>query len=124
MEFSRKSRISEALPRRYSRSKKLKKILVFCSLNRIFATVKRKNDTIMEARTTMYPQEGQLLVSISDMSMMKDIKKAIGMLKGVGNVTVPRRKRISAYERSLQELEEGRVYEAKDVDDLFKQCLG
>ena len=55
---------------------------------------------------------------------MKDIKKAIGMLKGVGNVTVPRRKRISAYERSLQELEEGRVYEAKDVDDLFKQCLG
>ena len=78
----------------------------------------------MEARTTMYPKEGQLLVSISDMSMMKDIKKAIGMLKGVGNVTVPRRKRISAYERSLQELEEGCVYEAKDVDDLFKQCLG
>jgi hypothetical protein len=78
----------------------------------------------MEARTTMYPQEGQLLVSISDMSMIKDIKKAIGMLKGVGNVTMPRRKRISAYERSLQELEEGRVYEAKDVDDLFKQCLG
>ena len=65
-----------------------------------------------------------MLVRISDMSMIKDIKKAIGMLKGVGNVTVPRRKRISAYERSLQELEEGRVYEAKDVDDLFKQCLG
>ncbi len=35
--------ISEALPRRYSRSKKLKKILVFCSLNRIFARrTKRK----------------------------------------------------------------------------------
>ena len=51
-------------------------------------------------------------------------EEAIGMLKGVGNVTVPRRKRISSYERSLQELEEGRVYEAKDVDDLFKQCLG
>jgi hypothetical protein len=98
--------------------------LVFRSICTIFATVKRKNDRIMEARTTMYPQEGQLLVSISDMSMMKDIKKAIGMLKGVSNVTVPRRKRISAYERSLQELEEGRVYEAKDVDDLFKQCLG
>ena len=77
----------------------------------------------MEARTTMYPQEEQLLVSISDMSMMKDIKKAIGMLKGVDHITMPRRKRISAYERSLQELEEGHVYEAKDVDDLFKQCL-
>ncbi len=77
----------------------------------------------MEARTTIYPQEGQLLVNVSDMSMMKDIKKAISMLKGVAGVALPRRKRISAYERSLKELEEGRVYEAKDVDDLFKQCL-
>ena len=71
-----------------------------------------------------YPQEGILLVKISDMSMMKDIRKAISMVKGVENVTLPRRKRISAYERSLRDLEEGRVYEAKDVDDLFKKCLG
>ena len=76
------------------------------------------------ANTSTVPKEGQILVEIKDMSLLKDIKKAISMLKGVGNVTVPRRKRISAYERSLQELEEGRVYEAKDVDDLFKQCLG
>lgn len=34
------------------------------------------------------------------------------------------RRKMSAYERSLRDLEEGRVYEAKDVDDLFKQCLG
>ena len=33
-----------------------------------------------------YPREGQLLVSISDISMMKDIKKAISMLKGVTKV--------------------------------------
>ena len=77
----------------------------------------------MEASTMTYPQEGMLLVRISDMSMMKDIRKAISMVKGVENVTQPRRKRISAYERSLRDLEEGRVYEAKDVDDLFKQCL-
>ena len=78
----------------------------------------------MEARTMTYPQEGMLLVKISDISMMKDIRKAISMVKGVENVTLPRRKRISAYERSLRDLEEGRVYEAKDVDDLFKQFLG
>ena len=78
----------------------------------------------MEARTMTSPQEGMLLVRISDMSMMKDIRKAISMVKGVENVMLPRRKRISAYERSLRDLEEGRVYEAKDVDDLFKQCLG
>ena len=78
----------------------------------------------MEARKMTYPQDGMLLVSISDMSMLKDIKKAISMVKGVESVTQPRRKRISAYERSLRDLEEGCVYEAKDVDDLFKQCLG
>ena len=78
----------------------------------------------MEARTMTNPQEGMLLVKVSDISMMKDIKKAISMVKGVENVTLPRRKRISAYERSLRDLEEGRVYEAEDVDDLFKQCLG
>ena len=76
---------------------------------------------MMEARN--YPQNRTLLVTISDEMMMKDIKKAISMLKGVENVTKPRSKRISAYERSLCDLEEGRVYEAKDVDDLFKQCL-
>ena len=87
-------------------------------------TVELKTTKIMGARTMTYPQERILLVSISDMSMMKDIRKAISMVKGVENVTLPRRKRISAYERSLCDLEEGRVYEAKDVDDLFKQCLG
>lgn len=38
--------------------------------------------------------------------------------------TVPRRKRYSSYELSLRDLDEGRVYEAKDVDDLFEHCLG
>ena len=69
------------------------------------------------------PSEGQILVNIEDMSKLKDIKRAISMLKGVGKIITPRR-RLSSYERSLRDLDEGRVYEAKDVDDLFKQCLG
>ncbi len=70
------------------------------------------------------PKEGQIIVDIEDMSMLKDIKRAISMLKGVGKITVPRRKKLySSYELSLRDLDEGRVYEAKDVDDLFKQCL-
>ena len=78
----------------------------------------------MEARTTMYPQEGQLLVSISDMSMLKDIKKAISMVKGVGKITLPRRQRLSSYERSLRDLDEGRVYEYDSLDDLIKEIEG
>ena len=77
------------------------------------------------ANVAVMPTEGQLLVNIDDMSMLKDIKKAISMVKGVGKITMPRRSKLySSYELSLRDLEEGRVYEAKDVDDLFKQCLG
>lgn len=75
------------------------------------------------ANTASMPAEGQILVNIEDMSLLKDIKKAISMVKGVGIITVPRR-RMTSYERSLRDLDEGRVYEAKDVDDLFKQSLG
>jgi hypothetical protein len=73
--------------------------------------------------TMTLPKEGQIIVDIENMSMLKDIKRAISMLKGVGKITVPRRKKLySSYELSLRDLDEGRVYEAKDVDDLFKQC--
>lgn len=76
------------------------------------------------ANVATVPAEGQILVNIEDMSMLKDIKKAISMLKGVGKITVPRRRKFySSYELSLRDLDEGRVYEAKDVDDLFRQCL-
>ena len=75
-------------------------------------------------QATTVPAEGQILVNIEDMSMLKDIKRAISMLKGVGKITVPRRKRYSSYELSLRDLDEGRVCEAKDVDDLFEHCLG
>lgn len=62
-----------------------------------------------------------MIVDVEDMSLFNDIRKAISMLRGVGKVTRPRRKRLTAYERSLKDLDEGRVYEAKDVDDLFKE---
>jgi hypothetical protein len=76
------------------------------------------------ASAATIPAEGQILVNIENMSMLKDIKKAISHLKGVGKITVPRRRKLySAYELSLRDLDEGRVYEAKDVDDLFRQCL-
>jgi len=73
------------------------------------------------ANVSMAPAEGQILVDIEDMSMLKDIKKAISMVKGVGKITIPRRKRMSSYERSLRDLDEGRVTTHASVDDYFKQ---
>ena len=72
----------------------------------------------------MAPAQGQILVDIEDMSMLKDIKKAISMLRGVTKVTIPRRKRMSSYERSLRDLDEGRVYKYDSLDDLIMEIEG
>ena len=66
-------------------------------------------------------QPGRLTVDFEDISMLRDIKKAISMVRGVTKVTVPRRQRMSSYERSLRDLDEGRVYEYDSLDDLIKE---
>ena len=74
--------------------------------------------------TTIPTQPGRLTVDVEDISMLRDIKKAISMVRGVTKVTVPRRKRLSSYERSLRDLDEGRVYEYDSLDDLIKEIEG
>ena len=76
------------------------------------------------ANVTTLPVKGQILVNIEDMSKLKDIKKAISMVKGVGKITLPRSKRLSSYERSLRDLDEGRVFEYNSLDDLIKEIEG
>ena len=74
------------------------------------------------ANVATMPAQGQILVNIEDMSMLKDIKKAISLLKDVGKITVPRRRKLySSYELSLRDLDEGRVYEYDSLDDLIKE---
>jgi len=74
------------------------------------------------ANIATMPAQGQILVNIDDLSMLKDIKKAISMVKGVGKVIVPRRRKLySSYELSLRDLEEGRVTTHASVDDYFKK---
>ncbi|MBP5257153.1 MAG: hypothetical protein J6Z41_00190 [Prevotella sp.] len=70
------------------------------------------------------PSEGQLIVSIEDISMLKDLKKAISMLRGVKKITIPRQRKLSSYERSLQDLNAGRVYKYDSLNDLIKEIEG
>ena len=56
--------------------------------------------------------------------MLKDIKKAISMLKGVGNINKPRCKRYSSYDLSLRDLYEARVYKYDSLEDLIKEVEG
>ena len=62
-----------------------------------------------------------MIVDIKDMLLINDIKKAISMLRGVGKVSRPRRKRMTAYERSLRELDEGKVYKYDSLEDFIKE---
>ena len=76
------------------------------------------------ATAATVPAGGQIIVNIENISMLRDIKKAISMVRGVTKVTVPRTKRLSSYERSLRDLDEGRVYEYDSLDDLIKEIEG
>jgi hypothetical protein len=71
--------------------------------------------------TMAMPAAGQLIVDIEDISLLKNIKKAILMLKGVTKVTAPRRPKLSSYELALKDLDEGRVYDYESLDDLIKE---
>ena len=66
--------------------------------------------------------ENQMIVSVEDRSMMKDLKRAIAMMRGVTNVSIPRRRKLySAYELSMLDVKEGRVYNYDSLDDLIRE---
>ena len=91
----------------------------------------------MEASTTKVSAAAQLLVSISDLSMLNDIKKAISMLKGVTAVKKQKIKpRLYDPEtgeylndktmKLIEDVHSGKepVYQAESVDDMFQKILG
>lgn len=63
----------------------------------------------------------QLTVSIEDVSMLDQIKQAISMLRGVASVTTKRQPK-TGMERAVDDIRQGRVYEASSVEDLINQC--
>ena len=90
----------------------------------------------MATTTTQAPVEAQLLVSISDLSMLNDIKKAISMLKGVTKVKKQRTKTriydpetgeymndraVRDIEQALDDAKHGRLKTYNSVDEFFKE---
>ncbi len=63
----------------------------------------------------------QLTVSVEDNSMLDQIKQAISLLRGVSSVT-QKRSRKTSMERAIEDIENGRIYEARSVEDLIRQC--
>ena len=56
--------------------------------------------------------------------MLKDLKKAISMMRGVTKIVIPKYRKLSSYERSLNDLDKGRIYKYESLDDLIKEVEG
>jgi hypothetical protein len=76
------------------------------------------------ANVTTAPNSGQLIVNVEDVSMLKDLKKAISMMRGVTKIVIPKYRKLSSYERSLNDLDKGRIYKYESLDDLIKEVEG
>lgn len=80
------------------------------------------------ANVATIPTEGQILVNIEDMSMLKDIKKAISLLKGVSSVKVKRTTKkeyditkTAGYREAMDDVKNGRVYHYDSLKDFYKE---
>ncbi len=63
----------------------------------------------------------ELVVQVEDPSLVADIKRAIKMLRGVTGVTIPNGRKKTGLQMAIDEVRSGKLYEAKDVDDLMNQ---
>ena len=53
--------------------------------------------------------------------MLDQIRQAISLLRGVTSVTLKRQAK-TGMDRAIDDIKNGRVYEASSVEDLIKQC--
>ena len=73
------------------------------------------------ANVATMPTQGQILVNVEDITLFEQLRQAISMLRGVVSVKLkPQAK--TGMDRAIEDIEKGRVYEAKSVEDLIKQC--
>ena len=73
-----------------------------------------------------------LVLQVPDESLVSKVKQACKMLLGVTSVKVQKEAKAKAYDitktagfrEAMDDIENGRVYHADSVDDMFKQILG
>ena len=67
-----------------------------------------------------------ILLTITDESLLTQIKNACSLLKGVGEVKVSRRNitKTKGYKEAMDDIRQGRVYHAENSEEMFQQILG
>lgn len=64
----------------------------------------------------------ELIIEVEDKSILASLKKILSNLDGV-KVRKNTTRRKTGIELALEDVEAGRVFTAKDADDLIRQCL-
>lgn len=72
-----------------------------------------------------------IVLTITDESLLSQIKKACALLKGVGEVKVLKSAssqrditQTSGYKEAMEDIRLGHIYHAKNTEDMFQQILG
>ena len=72
---------------------------------------------------TSFINNPQLLVTVSDPTMLTKLKNAIKMLNGVSSISVLKPKK-TGLELAEEDKEKGRVTHWNSVDEMFNSILG
>lgn len=72
------------------------------------------------------PRPVTLNVSLEDVSMLRDVRKAISMLRGVTKVSLPRRKKYditktAGFREAMEDVKHGRVTHYDSLQDFYKE---
>ena len=70
-----------------------------------------------------------IVLQVPDESLVTKVKQACKMLMGVASVKVQKSKehditKTAHYKAAMDDVKNGRVYHASNVDDMFNQILG
>ncbi len=80
----------------------------------------------MAAETTLIAQPVTLNVRLEDASLLRDVKKAISMLRGVTKVSISRKKnnditKTAGFREAMEDVKRGRVTHYDSLEDFYKE---
>ena len=80
----------------------------------------------MAAETTLIAQPVTLNVRLEDASLLRDVKKAISMLRGVTKVSISRNKnnditKTAGFREAMEDIKRGRVTHYDSLKDFYKE---
>lgn len=65
----------------------------------------------------------QITINVEDKSILPHLKKILGAINGVSIAKSVKMKK-TGMEEAFEDIEAGRIYRAKNVDDMFESILG